>query len=270
MNLKPDDKKKAILMGGLLILLGGVMYYNFFGEDEYANQPGTPRRTTAKVVATPTPTPKTGELPVITEPLVLASMTNKPQDSGVGRNIFVYPPPPTPTPIPPQPPPPPPPITLSGLNPPGVIGKTGDFTLTAIGAKFPADAKVFISGREHKATFVSENQLKVQVPGTTISNPGSLPVEVRSASDPKLYSNVFSLSVTPPPAPPYKYVGRLVKNGVTTAVVKFDLEEGLLNVRKDTVLGGHWKIISITEDALEFEDTNIKIRHRVPFTGEGG
>ena len=270
MNLT-EQNKKLMLMGALLLVLGGVVYYNFFSEDD---TPATPARTQGQAQnkskgLSPTPTPGKNELPVIDKPLELAAMTSRAQEPGAGRNIFVYPPPPTPTPLPPQPTPPPPPITLSGLNPAGVIGKTGDFTMTLFGAKFPPDAKVFVAGRDLKTTFVSDTQLKVQVPASSIANPGSLPVEVRSASDPKLYSNPFNLNITPPPPPPYKYLGLIVKDGVTTAALKFDLDEKLDYVRKDTVLGGHWKVVSITPQEIEFEDTNIKVRHRVPFSGEG-
>ncbi|HWQ33173.1 MAG TPA: IPT/TIG domain-containing protein [Blastocatellia bacterium] len=277
MNLTQDNKK-LILMVALLAALGGVLYYNFFSEED---TPSTPNKSQSGQTAgksknpAPTPTPNKNELPVIDKPLELAAMTSRAQEPGAGRNIFVYPPPPTPTPPPPTPPPIPPPITLSGLNPAGVIGRTGDFTMTLFGAKFPSDAVVFIAGRQLKTTFVSDSQLKVTVPAASIANPGSLPVEVRGANDPKLFSNVFNLNVTPPPAPPYKYLGMIVKDGVTTAVVKFDLEEDLIYVRKDAILDrrnnqpGHWKLISITPQEIEIEDTNIKIRHRVPFSGEG-
>ncbi len=271
MNFK--ENQKTIAMVALLCLLGGVMYYNFFAGSDEPDPPASkkPKTTTGKNSATTTPTPKPGELPVITSPLVLASMSNKTLEPAVGRNIFLYPTPTPPPPVKPIPPPPPPPIQLSGVNPGGVIAQTGDFTMTVIGAKIPPDAKAFIGGREQKTTFVSDTQIKVAVPAAMIAGPGSLPVEVRGASDPaKMYSNVVNLNVTPPPAPPYKYLGMYVKNGLTTAMLKFDLEEGLLTVRKDTVLGGHWKVLNISDQEIEFEDTNIKVRHRVPFSGEGG
>ncbi len=272
MNLT-QEKKKLILMIALLAVLGGVFYYNFSGssaDDPTPTKTGQPAKAKSPAKGAQDAATNKNELPVITQPLVLASMSSKTQEPTAGRNIFLYP---TPTPPPPPvtpSPTPPPPITLTGVNPGGVIAQTAGFTMTVFGAKIPPDARAFIAWREHKTTFVSEAQLKVEVPATTIASPGSLPVEVRGASDPKMFSNVVNLNITPPPAPPYKYLGMIVKNGVTTAMVKFDLEEGLLPVRKDTVLGGHWKIINITIDNLEIEDTNIKVKHRVPFTGEGG
>jgi len=269
MNLNQEDQKKALLMTALLVVLGGMVYYNFFMEED---EEPTPRRTTsAAAKGRPAAVPVAGknDIPVITEPLMLASLSKSQEPSG-GRNIFIYPTPTPPPPPKPQPTPPPPPITLSGLNPAGVIGKTGDFTLTVFGAKIPADARVFIAGREQKTTVVSETQLKAAVGAGTISNPGSLPVEVRSATDAKLFSNVVNLNISPPPAPPYKYLGLIIKGGVTSAALKFELEDGIQYVRKDAVLGGHWKIINITDQEIEFEDTNIKVRHRIPFSGEGG
>ena len=280
MNLKKEHKKQALILVPLLLLLFGVVYYNFImGDDEPP--------TTAKKSATPTPTPKkTDARPqpakgaagqpeevLVTQPLELASMTNKTQQpGGTGRNIFVYPPPPTPTPPPPPPPPtpppPPPPITLAGLSPSGVIARTGDFTLTLMGAKFPRDAKAFINGREYPTTFVNEAQLRVAVPAPVIAGPGSLSIEVRSASDPKLFSNPINMIVTAPPTPAYKYIGLIVKNGVYTAVLKLETEDEHLNVVKGQKIGGHWQIINITDQAIEVLDTNINVRHMIQFTGD--
>src|SRR5205085_10380155 len=96
---------------------------------------------------------------------------------GSGRNIFVYP---TPTPAPPPPTPVPTPmptplpITLVGIMPGGVIGRTGDFTLMVTGLKFPNDARVFLDGREIKTSRQDESHLTGQVTADMIRNAGSL------------------------------------------------------------------------------------------------
>lgn len=274
MNLTPE-KKKQFLMLGLLAVLGGVMYFNFFASsDEDDDLPTVSKKAASGTKAATGKGAQSSAdknaLPVIDSPLELAGMTNKAQEPGSGRNIFIYPPPPTPTPTPPPTPVPTPPVIVNGVTPGGVIGKTGDFTMTVMCKNCPADSQAFINGREHQTTFVNETQLKVAVPAITIANPGTLPIQVRSISDPKMFSNNVQLNVTPPPAPPYKYLGLFVKNGVKTAVVKFDLDNELLNVREGTVLGGHWKIVSINDERILFEDTNIKVSTPIPFTGEGG
>ncbi|MFN0122506.1 MAG: IPT/TIG domain-containing protein [Blastocatellia bacterium] len=272
MNLTKEQKQLG-LIAALLIGLGGVVYYNFFRVEP--ETPRVVRRTgagAAKNAVADTPVDAKG-LPVIDEPLAMAAMFNKPQELGAGRNIFDYPPPPTPEPIKPTPPPTPaptPPIMLHGVSPSGFIAQTEGGPVTITGAKIPQDVKAYISGREHQMTWVSENQVKITVPASTITAAGTLPIELRSPSDPQMFSNPVNLGVTQPPAPPYKYLGLYIKNGVSTAMLKFDLEEGLISVRRDTVLGGHWKVLNITTQEIEFEDTNIKVKHRIAFTGEGG
>ncbi len=202
-------------------------------------------------------------------------MSNKGQTGATGRNIFIYPTP-TPTPLPtpvfvPTPiPQPPPPITLVGVSPSGVIARTAAFTLTVMGAKIPADAKTFINGRDYPTTFVSETQVKVAIPAAAIAAPGPLRIEVRSAQDSKMYSNAVSLNVTAPQSPPYKYMTLIVKDGIYSAVVKFDLDEETQVVTKGKVLGGHWRVVNITQDAIEILDTNINVSHSIKFIGEGG
>jgi hypothetical protein len=261
-----------VLFLGLIV----TVYYNFFTDDRpssAANRPSTTRSATRRP-ETQTEAAKTSkgqEEAVITTPLDLASMSHKAmQTAPTGRNVFVYPPPPTPPPPPPTPPPIPPPITLMGLNPGGVIARTGNFTLTVPGAKIPPDAKTFINGREYPTTFVNESQVKVAVPASAIASPGSLRVEVRSASDPKLFSNALNLNVAAPPTPPYRYLGLIIKNGVYTAVLKSDTDEEPLSVQKGSVVGRHWRINNITEQVIEIIDTNINVSHQIRFTGESG
>jgi hypothetical protein len=273
MNLTAEQKKKytAAL---LLLLLVCLLFYNFFsGEDE---------EPTMRSKAAATPTPKPGQQSgsvvkvatgpadlLVTEPLDLVSMNNKPLSQATGRNIFIYPPPPTPTPMPLAPtptPPPPPPITLAGLNPSGVIARTADFTLTVVGAKIPPDAKAILNGREYPTTFINEAQIKVAVPASAIAYPGALRVEVRSAQDASLYSNPLTLNVAEPPRPPYLYLGYIVKNNVHVAILKSEMGEEPLNVRKGDLIDKRWRVINITERAIELLDVSINVSHSIPFT----
>jgi hypothetical protein len=99
--------------------------------------------------------------------------------------------------------------------------------------------------------------------------PGALRVEVRSASDAKLYSNPLNLNVISPPSPAYRYVGLIVKGGVSLAALKSETDEDVINVRKGDRLG-HWMIVNISPQEIEFLDTRNQVRHRVPFTNENG
>jgi hypothetical protein len=278
MTLTPE-KKKQILAGLLLVILMGALYFNFSRGDDAPttapNRAAATRASQGRSGASPAGARAAEQTaPLVTTALDLASMSDKAREAGAtGRNIFVYPPPPTPTPTPtpiPTPTPPPPPITLAGLSPSGVMARTGDFTLTLLGAKMPADAKAFLNGRDYKTTFVNESQIKVAVPASAIASPGALRIEVRSAQDRSLYSNPLNLNVTMPPPPPFRYLGLIIKNGVHMAVLKSDTDEEALNVVKGAVIGGHWRIVNITEMEIELIDTNINVPHRIRFTGESG
>ena len=95
-------------------------------------------------------------------------------------------------------------------------------------------------------------------------------VEVRIAGDPKLYSNPLTLGITSPPVPAYRYIGLVIKNGVYTATLKPETDEEAVNVVKGQVIAGHWRITNITEQDIEFLDTNINVRHKILFTGDNG
>src|SRR5262249_5843857 len=124
-------------------------------------------RTSPTPKGSPKPTRDPKGIEIVTDQLhpELANNKSTPLD-GIGRNIFVYPtptPPPTPKPLPPTPTPTPLPIIIVGLNPTGVIARTGDFTLAVNVVKSPEDARIFLDGRELKTTRLDESHLTTQV-----------------------------------------------------------------------------------------------------------
>lgn len=289
-NQAPDDaaaeQKKKVLLGVLLALMIFVFWWQdplgLFASDDA----GTTTTATAQVRTSPTPkvspTPRRGGVEeVVTDPLrpELASYKNTPLD-GIGRNIFVYPtptPPPPPPPVKPQPTPKPPPISLVGVNPAGVIGKTGEFTLTVTGmaldgAKMPADARIFLDGRELQTKLIDESHLTGIVTAEMIRTPGNLGVQVRSASDAQMYSNSLALNVAEPPAPPYRFVGLIVNKNGSTAVLKSQSDDEVFNVKRGDVIGKpkRWEVTNITSTRIELFDTSIKVPHSIAFTGDGG
>jgi len=276
------EKKKQILAGVLgLIMVGVVSWSLFFSDDSGSSRTPATRQTTAKpgINAPINPSgqvdPKTANnVVLVSQPLDLSGLWDSTAPV-MGRNIFIYPPPPPlpppPPPSPTPPPPPPPPITLAGLNPSQVTARTDDFAMTIFGAKLPPDARVFINGAAHATTVVSESQLKVTVPKSVIANPGQVQVEVKGTADPvKWYSNRLTLNITAPPIPGYKYLGLIVKNGVSMAVIRDESESELKNVRKGDKIGTRWQITNITPTEIEILDITINVRHRLPFTGENG
>jgi hypothetical protein len=276
-EMSPETKKK-ILLSVLGAVLVGVIAYQFLWTGSSGNT--NPNRATQVAAASPTPKPAsaprpTGSLePIVSQPLNLASISDR-RISGetVGRNIFIYPtptPPPPPKPVPTPPPPPPPPVNLYSLNPGGVIARTGDFDLALFGEKIPADGKVYIDGREYSPTSINPKEIKIRVSADSIRNGGNLSIQVRSVGDPTKFSNQLSLNVAEPPPPPYRYIGLIIKkSGSTIAVLKSLSNDDVINVSKDTKFG-QWRVISITPQKIVVEDTNIKVTHTINYTGENG
>lgn len=276
---KGSERVKILALGGLLIVLAAVIYFQFISGDDtpVAAPRATSANTAIKPSPSPRPTPRAGGTPepIISQPLDLVSMYTRDTSSGsgTGRNIFVYPtptpPPPPPTPKP-VPPPPPPPVTLFSVNPAGVVARTGDFTLTAFGEKIPPDAQGFVDGRAYLTTFISAAEIKIKVPADAIRTAGNRGVMVRSQGNANLFSNQVSLNVAQPPDPPYKYIGLIVNKVGATAVLKSQNDDEILNVRKGDRIGGYWRIVNITSQKIEVEDTNNKIMHTINYSGENG
>src|SRR5260370_20543574 len=89
---------------------------------------------------------------------------------------------------------------------------------------------------------------------------------VRS-SDGKLYSNNIMLNVAQPPVPNYNYVGIIGKPRFNdTAVLQKKSDKELLNVQRGDLLEGRFRVSSISEREVVLVDTNLKIRHTIPFT----
>jgi hypothetical protein len=271
---KNKETRNRLMLSALLLLLLVVIYSQFFSSGD-ASKSSSPAPS-ANLKATPSPTPQRQTsgtpAPIISEPLAIASIQQGGSHSsgGTGRNIFIYP---TPTPIPPPPPstpaptPTPWPVPVSSLNPGGVIARTAGFTLTIFGQKIPQDVQGFVNGSAYPTTFVSDTQVRINVPAEAIRMPGSLNVMVRSQSDPNLISNTIPLNVAAPPEPPYKYIGHITLKNVPTAVlVSQSSEDDVYNVRKGGVIGGKWKIVNITPQKVEIEDTSIKVSHVINYT----
>jgi hypothetical protein len=270
---KSKETRNRMMLGALLLLLLGVVYYQFFSGGDASKSPSAPPLANTKATPTPTPQRQTSgtPVPIISEPLDLASIQGGSHSSGgTGRNIFIYP---TPTPVPPPPPstpaptPTPWPIPVSSLNPGGVIARTAAFTLTVFGQKIPQDVQGFVNGSAYPTTFVSDTQARINIPAEAIRMQGILNVMVRSQSDSSLISNSIPLNVAAPPEPPYKYIGLITLKNVPTAVlVSQGNDDDVYNKRKGDVIGGKWKIINITPQKVEIEDTSIKVSHVINFT----
>jgi hypothetical protein len=186
------------------------------------------------------------------------------------RNIFVYyekPPPapksetgPTPTPTPP------PPLLLAGIQPSNRFARTEDFTMEVTGDKFVPGVRIVVDGRELTTRFISPQQLSATVPASMVANPGARSVMVKSP-DGSLYSTTLSLNVSAPPTPNYSYVGIIgTRRFIDTAILQDKNNREILNVQRGDVLAGRFRLTSISEKELVLVDTQLNIKHTLPFS----
>jgi hypothetical protein len=197
------------------------------------------------------------------------------------RNIFAFPPvnvrpaagaatpvvtvEPTPTPTTP------PPLTVNSVSPANVFARTGDFTLEVSGDKFTPQTRVFVDGQELPTTFRGPQQLTAQVPAALIGAQGARTVAARTP-DGALYSNTATVNVMAPPTPQVTFVGLFgdKRYARDRAVLKPNQSNDLITVQRGELVSGRFKVVNISERAIEFEDTQLKIKHTVPFSEARG
>ena len=270
----PNEKKKIIVAAVLGLVAIAVLGYLFFGGGSKKPAPNA-----NQIAARPTPTPtRTGTIqqpPEMTsddlaavQPIVYNATIAAASEAD--RNIFAYyvPPPPPVKPPPLPSPTPTPPLTVSSVTPTSVYARTSDFSLQVGGDKFTPAVRILIDGRQMQTRFVSAQQVATTVPADLIANPGNRRIEVKNA-DGSLFSNVGNLVVTPPPVPNYSYIGLIGKPRFNDTVVLQDKNsKDLLNVQRGDVVGGRFRVNSISDKEVVLIDTTLKIRHTLPFSTE--
>lgn len=265
----PAERKKLIWAGVLGVIALILLWWAFIGFG--SSTPTSPARVV--VQATPKPKPPSGPLPA--ELPVVATDELQPLNYPVSipavaeprRNIFVYyepPPPVAPQPMPT--PPPPPPVLLANVSPSNVYARTDDFTLEVAGDKFTSQLRVFVDSTELATRYRGPQQLSATVPASLIANPGTRQISVKS-SDGTLYSNPATLNVAAPPTPNYSYIGIIgTRRYIDTAILQDKNNRELLNVQRGDLLGGRFRITSISEKELVAVDTTLKIKHTIAFS----
>ncbi len=275
---KSGEQKKLIVAVGLGVIALVFLYWTFFGFGSSGSKPRSatsPSSSPRTAVASQTPPQNPGdiksELGNQLQPVIWG--WTSPPVTEAKRNIFAYYEPPKPPPAPevtPTPTPTPtPPVLLASLSPSNVYARTSDFTLQITGDKFTPELRVSIDGRDLPTRFVGPQQLSVSVPALVIAAPGQRQVLLRSP-DGSLYSNTLSLSVAQPPTPNYTYIGIIgTQRHVDTAILQDRNNREIINVQRGDVLGGRFRVTSISEKEVVFADTTLKIRHALALTGDG-
>lgn len=199
------------------------------------------------------------------------------------RNIFAFPPvvvptvatpvvtvEPTPTPTPP------PPLALNSVSPANVFARTGDFTLEVSGDKFTPESRVFLDGQEVQTAFKGAQQLTAQIPAALIAAQGARTVLVRTP-DGALYSNTATINVMAPPTPQVTFIGlygdkRYANDRAVLKPNQPRQPNELISLQRGEVLPpeGRFRLVAISDRAVEFEDTQLKIKHSIPFSDTRG
>lgn len=270
----PNEKKKMIAAAILALVAIVVLGYVFFGgsSSKPANQ-STARTSPTPVRQTkatgPEEAPAEAESiyePVSYNPVVAAV-------SDANRNIFAFYEAPSPTPkviIPPTPTPTPtPPLVASSLSPASVFAQTpADFNLQVNGDKFTPAVHVIMDGRDLPTRFINSQQLFATVSQSLIRNPGVRQVMVRS-SDGKLYSNTIALNVNQAPQPNFTYVGIIGKPRYNdTAVLQDKGSKDFIRVQRGDLVGGRYRVVSISEKEVMLVDSTLKIPYHLAFTAD--
>ncbi len=281
----PTERNKliaAIVLGVMAVI---ALTYTFSGMFFSSK-----KKPTVTVSVSPTPTPKTSttgdtqnaSLPsqedvnfqYTTTPVIYNP--DKFYAPDPGRNIFAFyePPPPTPyvTPVAVVKPPtaeplpsptPPPPIQIGFVTPQSVYSGSKTFRLEVSGDKFTPDSVILFNGSQLPTTYISPQKLVADIPANLISDEGAKVVTVIAPGG--LYSNNISLNVQAPPTPGFQYIGMIARKRYNNDTAYFQ-EEGKqtpISGRLNDVVGGRFRLVSISPEETIFEDVNLGFKHKL-------
>ncbi len=268
----PNEKKKMIAAAVLGVVALIVLGYLFIGGGSTQSTNRPPVRPTPTPVRAGNPPPQeaaSDDIAIYRKIVYNPTLVGAPE---ADRNIFAYyvPPPPPVKQLPTPTPTPTPPLTVSNVSPASVFARTSDFSLQVVGDKFVPGVRIVMDGRAMATRIVSAQQVATTVTADMIANPGTRRIEVRTA-DGKLYSNVISFNVTPAPTPNFLYIGLIGKRvGNDIAVLQDKNNKELVNVQRGDLVGGRFRLISISDKELKLFDVNLKIPHNLAFTPDTG
>lgn len=276
----PEERKKLILAIVLGFFAIVFLWWALFGfgpspkpvvKNTNSNSNAVPglRRVGAPATAQTANEIKSAPLEQL-RPIVFSDFV--PSAPEAKRNIFVYYEKPPPSPkvetVPSPTPTPTPPLLLAGVQPSNVFARTEDFTLEVSGDKFAPGVRIVVDGRELTTRFISPQQLSTTVPASIIANAGARSVIVKSP-DGKLYSTTLSLNVSAPPTPNYTYIGIIgTRRYIDTAILQDKNNREVLNVQRGDVVGGRFRLTSISEKEVVLVDNQLKIKHPIAFSAD--
>jgi hypothetical protein len=277
----PGERNKiivALVLGVLSVLaIGNMIFQPFAGSKKSVTVNISPSPSAS---ASPSRTgggdtvvsslPRQNEMDAVYASIPV-SVQYPPGASDAGRNIFAfYEPPvptpysPTPTPLPviktppPTPPPPQPNVYLTFISRQSAYAGEKGFKLDLGGDKFTPETGVYFNGAQLPTRYISPQQLSVEVPANYLANAGQVSVEVRSP-DGKLFSQPIYFNIQQPPQPQFSYLG-IVSRKRGNNDTAYIMEQGKTlpsSVRLNDLIGGRFRLISITPAKLLVQDTQL-------------
>lgn len=277
---KSPNERNKMIAATVLGVLALVSLVFAFGPGFFSSGP--------KVTATVSPTPRPSAS-VPTNPRDFDMPSQNEQDFGYattrvsyngvpggpepGRNIFAFYEPPAPTPYSPTPLPTPPPATptptpeimITFVNPQSVYAGSRGFRLEINGERMQPDARIYLSQTELPTTFINEQRIVADVPSGMIASEGPRQIIVQTI-DGKKHSNQVMLTVQAPPKPQFQYIGMIARKRSNNDTAYF-METGRqtpISARLNDIVGGRFRLMSISEEETLFEDVNLGFKHKVP------
>ena len=280
----PNERNKIIAAMVLGALALGSLFFAFGGSNIFSKSP------TVTVSISPTPKPS-ATVPIDPVDKVIPSQSEQNSVyastvvaySGVvsapdpGRNIFAFyeppppcgpasnpcPPPPIKTPAPPTPSPTPA-IYITAVNPGSVYAGSRGFRIEISGERMVPDAKIYFSQSELPTSFVNEQKMVADVPASAIAGEGGRQIMIQTP-DGKKYSNQMVLNVQAPPKPGFQYIGMIARKRSNNDTAYF-MDQGRstpVSARLNDVVGGRFRLVSISAEETVFEDVSLGFKHKV-------
>lgn len=286
--VRSTTERNKLIAAILLGVLALFALYFAFGRSLFSSSATTTRSTpTPKPTVKPTTNdPNKFRLPTADEQALnnVSIVNYVPGNSyapDAGRNIFAFyePPPPTPyspTPLPvvtpvPQTPTPTPPVIATFITPQSVYAGSQGFRLEVNGERFAPDMHIYFNQVEYPTTFINAQKMVTDIPANMVSTEGSRQVIIQSP-DGKLYSNQVMLQVQAPPRPGVKYVGMIGRKRYNNDTAYFieGSKPTPFGARLNDVVGGRFRLISITPQQVIFEDVSLGFKHPLTIERSAG
>lgn len=273
----PNERNKMIVAMVLGALALGSLFFAFGGPRMFSS---------TKVTVTASPTPKSSSsVPLNPNDLKMPSQADQMLEYSAtpisccraipggeaGRNIFAFFEPPIPTPYVPTPAPivtpspsPTPEIYIAAVNPSSVYAGSKGFRLDIAGDRMLPEAKIYFSQTELPTTFVNPQRMTAEIPASFITSEGPRQIIIQTP-DGKKWSNMFTLTVQAPPRPQFQYIGMIARTRANNDTAYF-MEPGRqtpISARLNDIVGGRFRLISISNEQTIFEDVNLGFRHPI-------